>query len=32
MIKRRIWPVLSEMLDAIQGIETHTAGLSLDDF
>ena len=32
MIRRRVGPVLSEMLEAIHGIETHTAGLSLDDF
>ncbi len=32
MTRRRIGPVLAEILEAINGIETHTAGLSLVDF
>ena len=32
MARRRIGPVLAEILDAIDGIETHTAGKSLADF
>ena len=32
MIRRRVGPVLSEILEAINGMETHTAGLSLADF
>lgn len=32
MVKRKIGPVLAEMLEAIEGIETHTAGKTLSDF
>lgn len=32
MVRRKVAPVLAEMLDAIEGIETHTAGKSLSDF
>ncbi|NTJ42036.1 DUF86 domain-containing protein [Agrobacterium larrymoorei] len=32
MAKRNVRPVLAEMLDAIEGIEIHTAGKSLADF
>lgn len=32
MTRRRVGPVLAEILEAINGIETHTAGLSLTDF
>jgi hypothetical protein len=32
MVRRKVGPVLAEMLDAIKGIETHTAGKSLSDF
>ncbi|SIP97782.1 Uncharacterized conserved protein, contains HEPN domain [Rhizobium sp. RU20A] len=32
MAARRLAPVLAEMLAAIEGIETHTAGKSLSDF
>ncbi len=32
MAKRSVAPVLAEMLEAIEGIETHTAGKSLSDF
>jgi uncharacterized protein with HEPN domain len=32
MARRRIEPVLAEILEAIEGIETHTAGKSLADF
>lgn len=32
MTRRRVGPVLAEILEAINGIETHTAGLSLADF
>ncbi|MES5097610.1 HepT-like ribonuclease domain-containing protein [Agrobacterium sp. BA1120] len=32
MAKRRIDLVLVEMLDAIDGIETHTAGKTIEDF
>jgi uncharacterized protein with HEPN domain len=32
MVSRKVGPVLAEMLEAIEGIETHTAGKSLVDF
>lgn len=32
MAKRNVRPVLAEMLEAIEGIETHTEGKSLTDF
>lgn len=32
MAKRKVTPVLAEIREAIQGIETHTAGKSLADF
>lgn len=32
MVKRRVGPVLAEILEAVDGIETHTAGKSLADF
>jgi uncharacterized protein with HEPN domain len=32
MVKRKVGPVLAEILEAIEGIETHTAGKSLADF
>ncbi|MGV2067003.1 HepT-like ribonuclease domain-containing protein [Agrobacterium sp. 22-226-1] len=32
MTRRRVGPVLAEILEAINGIETHTTGLSLADF
>ncbi len=32
MVRRRVEPVLAEILEAIEGIETHTAGKSLADF
>nr|WP_298096926.1 HepT-like ribonuclease domain-containing protein [uncultured Shinella sp.] len=32
MAQRRVAPVLAEILDAIDGIERHTTGKSLDDF
>ncbi len=32
MTSRKIGPVLAEILEAIDGIETHTAGKSLSDF
>ncbi len=32
MTKRKVRPVLAEILDTIEGIETHSAGKSLVDF
>lgn len=32
MAKRKVGPILVEILDAIDGIQTHTAGKSLADF
>lgn len=32
MVKRKVGPVLAEILEAIEGIETHTAGKSLAEF
>ncbi|MEQ1407597.1 HepT-like ribonuclease domain-containing protein [Neorhizobium sp. Rsf11] len=32
MVKRKVEPVLAEILEAIEGIETHTAGKSLAEF
>jgi uncharacterized protein with HEPN domain len=32
MVKRKVRPVLAEILEAIEGIETHTAGKSLAEF
>lgn len=32
MAKRKVGPILAEILEAIDGIETHTAGKSLADF
>lgn len=32
MTKRKVGPVLADILEAIDGIETHTAGKSLADF
>ncbi|MFF2319591.1 DUF86 domain-containing protein [Agrobacterium sp. NPDC058088] len=32
MARRRIEPVLAEILEALNGIESHTAGLALVDF
>lgn len=32
MVKRKVGPVLAEILEAIEGIETHTAGKSLEEF
>lgn len=32
MARRRVSPVLADMLEAIEGIEIHTAGKSLSDF
>ncbi|MCL6707395.1 DUF86 domain-containing protein [Pseudomonas sp. R2.Fl] len=32
MVKRKVEPVLAEILEAIEGIETHTLGKSLEDF
>ena len=32
MAKRKIGPVLADILEAIDGIEKHTAGKSLEDF
>ena len=29
MVKRKVGPVLAEILEAIEGIETHTAGKSV---
>ena len=32
MVKRKVGPVLAEISEAIEGIETHTAGKALVDF
>ncbi|NKN37721.1 DUF86 domain-containing protein [Agrobacterium sp. a22-2] len=32
MVKRKVGPVLAEIMDAIEGIEAHTAGKSLAEF
>jgi uncharacterized protein with HEPN domain len=32
MAKRKVGPVLAEILEAVEGIETHAAGKSLADF
>ena len=32
MVKRKVGPVLAEMLEAIEGIGTHTVGKDLSDF
>ncbi|EMS96694.1 hypothetical protein H009_15758 [Agrobacterium tumefaciens str. Cherry 2E-2-2] len=32
MVKRKVGPVLAEMLEAIEGIQTHTTGKTLADF
>lgn len=32
MVKRKVGPVLAEIREAIEGIETHTAGKTLVDF
>jgi uncharacterized protein with HEPN domain len=32
VVKRKVGPVLAEMLEAIEGIETHTVGKDLSDF
>ena len=32
MVKRKVAPVLAEIREAIEGIETHTVGKSLADF
>jgi uncharacterized protein with HEPN domain len=32
MVKRKVGPVLAEIREAIEGIETHTAGKTLADF
>jgi uncharacterized protein with HEPN domain len=32
MVKRKVEPVLAEIREAIEGIETHTAGKTLADF
>ncbi len=32
MVKRKVGPVLAEIREAVEGIETHTSGKSLADF